>query len=610
MANSDAAIVCPACKAENKVGARFCRQCGAQIAAAAAGYDRAKWQALVQYDPDISAAADTVRPFGQMWVDELGASYMALNDKSYLTGIVEKVTARAKAEKQRQAEIKQQQAEIQAAATERARQDELERQRIAEQRRERLEKIRVFLLRTNTGRAALAAAVGVIAAVAVLSYYLMLPAVIDERIVWKPSDITALSALNCASGNANEDCLSNFMERNGATSQAVAFAREIRGRLSRPSFERDAYAEQVTHLGPVSMVKVVFPFENQGIGNEDFLLLSPSRTITDPNDSRFTGSDSSLAPSKQAAFSQLLTSFPNALVWPVPDFDHEENSNQGGPRLVFKYPILNGCHACDLVGWAKFAFDFDSGGHFMGASIYQVMTQQPSFDCTKVHRWAELQVCATPMLAVKDAQMGGLYASAITRTSPKDRLSLRAAQRAWIKLRDQCQFNGGITCLIQEYAARIAFLSGAGPLVQSPAQTVAPNASSTNANSYTVDIYRDQGIDIATGSLNDGREDFSLMGYHDTQTGGEERDLNFRPGTGGPDAVDSARIAFYGTAGEPGLQGCSAASLGGDDILAISNMVPGTWFCIRGTDGHLAEMRLNSVIGGAHGINVTVVKLQ
>jgi hypothetical protein len=136
MANSDAAIVCPACKAENKVGARFCRQCGAQIAAAAAGYDRAKWQALVQYDPDISAAADAVRPFGQMWVDELGASYMALNDKSYLTGIVEKVTERAKAEKQRQAEIKQQQAEIQAAATERARQDELERQRIAEQRRE------------------------------------------------------------------------------------------------------------------------------------------------------------------------------------------------------------------------------------------------------------------------------------------------------------------------------------------------------------------------------------------------------------------------------------------------------------------------------------------
>ena len=145
MADSDTAVICPACKAENKVGARFCRQCGAQIAASTQAYDRAKWQALVQYDPDISVAADTVRPFGQMWVDELGASYMALNDKSYLPGIVEKVTARAKAEKQRQAEIRHQQAELQAAAAERARQDEHERQRIAEQRREQLRALKATL---------------------------------------------------------------------------------------------------------------------------------------------------------------------------------------------------------------------------------------------------------------------------------------------------------------------------------------------------------------------------------------------------------------------------------------------------------------------------------
>ena len=156
------------------------------------------------------------------------------------------------------------------------------------------------------------------------------------------------------------------------------------------------------------MVKVVFPFERQGIENEDFLLLSPNRAITDPNDWQFTSVGSSLAPSKQAAYSQLLNSFPNAIVWPVPDFDHEENSNQGGPRLVFKYPILNGCHACNLVGSAKVAFDLDSDGHFKGASVYQVVTQQPSFDCAKVRKWAELQVCATPLLAVKDAQMGSI----------------------------------------------------------------------------------------------------------------------------------------------------------------------------------------------------------
>ena len=172
-----------------------------------------------------------------MWVDELGASYMALNDKAYLPGIVEKVTARAKAEKQRQADIqaaaaekasqeRQRQAKLQAAAAERAKEYELERQRIAERRREKFENIRAFLLHTTIGRAALAGGVGVIIAPAALIYYLMLPEAIDDRIVWKPSDIAALSTLNCASGNTNKDCLTNFMERNGATSQAVAFARD------------------------------------------------------------------------------------------------------------------------------------------------------------------------------------------------------------------------------------------------------------------------------------------------------------------------------------------------------------------------------------------------
>lgn len=486
MTKSDTAIICTACRAENKVGARFCRQCGAQIAAAAAAYDRTKWQALVQYDPDISAAADTVRPFGQMWVDELGASYMALNDKSYLSGIVEKITARAKAEKQRQTEIqaaaaekarqeRQRQADVQAAEAERARQNELERQRIWEERKRMFEKIRAFVLYTNKGRAVFAAMLAVIATAAALAYYLMQPEKIDERIVWKPTDSAALSNLNCASGNASKDCLSDFMEKNGASSQAVAFAREIRDKLSRPNFERHAYAEQVTHFGPVSMVKVVFPFENQGIENEDYLLLSPNRAITDPNNSQFTGFNSSFAPSKQAAFSQLLISFPNALVWPVPDFDHDEKLNQDGRRLVFKYPILNGCHACDLIGWAKFAFDFDAEGQFMGASVYQVMAQQPSFNCTKVHRWAEITVCATPMLAVKDAQMGSLFASDIKRGSPDDRLKLRTSQRAWIKLRDQCEFNGGADCLNQVYATRIAVLSSTGPSGE-------PAVSSASAN--------------------------------------------------------------------------------------------------------------------------------
>lgn len=81
----------------------------------AQGYDRAKWNALVQYDPDISTAAEIIRPFGQMWVDELGSSYMALNDKSYLPRIVEQISERAKKyadDERREQEVRRQKQEL------------------------------------------------------------------------------------------------------------------------------------------------------------------------------------------------------------------------------------------------------------------------------------------------------------------------------------------------------------------------------------------------------------------------------------------------------------------------------------------------------------------
>jgi Superinfection immunity protein len=59
------------------------------------GFDRPKWNALLQYDADIAAAEKEIRPLGQEWVDELGSAYMALNDKAYLRDIVEKIKVRA-----------------------------------------------------------------------------------------------------------------------------------------------------------------------------------------------------------------------------------------------------------------------------------------------------------------------------------------------------------------------------------------------------------------------------------------------------------------------------------------------------------------------------------
>jgi len=62
-----------------------------------------KWQALVQYDNEIRAAAERLRPYGENWIDELGRAYFALGeDRKYLENIVIRLLAQVKDEKMRQ----------------------------------------------------------------------------------------------------------------------------------------------------------------------------------------------------------------------------------------------------------------------------------------------------------------------------------------------------------------------------------------------------------------------------------------------------------------------------------------------------------------------------
>jgi hypothetical protein len=61
-------------------------------------YPSEKWDALVKYDPEISAAAEKLRPHGDAWIDKLGQAYFALEeDRSYLSHIVNKLSEEAEA---------------------------------------------------------------------------------------------------------------------------------------------------------------------------------------------------------------------------------------------------------------------------------------------------------------------------------------------------------------------------------------------------------------------------------------------------------------------------------------------------------------------------------
>ena len=62
-------------------------------------FDAAKWNRLAAEDPDIAAAIASVARYGNYYVADLAASYLAIHDKQYLSRIVSVILAEAEAER-------------------------------------------------------------------------------------------------------------------------------------------------------------------------------------------------------------------------------------------------------------------------------------------------------------------------------------------------------------------------------------------------------------------------------------------------------------------------------------------------------------------------------
>jgi hypothetical protein len=60
------------------------------------GYDLKKWNALIQYDPDLKRISDALTPYGQKYLDQFAQAFLAINDKNYLPQIVQTILETAK----------------------------------------------------------------------------------------------------------------------------------------------------------------------------------------------------------------------------------------------------------------------------------------------------------------------------------------------------------------------------------------------------------------------------------------------------------------------------------------------------------------------------------
>ncbi len=59
-------------------------------------YDKERWRLLLRNDADISRLVTALAPYGQKYVDELAAAYLALNDKDHLPMILREIIASAR----------------------------------------------------------------------------------------------------------------------------------------------------------------------------------------------------------------------------------------------------------------------------------------------------------------------------------------------------------------------------------------------------------------------------------------------------------------------------------------------------------------------------------
>lgn len=168
-----------------------------------------------------------------------------------------------------------------------------------------------------------------------------------------------------ASGQHFGECFASGMQKAGASPQAVAFTR-LTGNTG--------YVRDFRKVGPVDVVYVNFPFranENQGA-----YLVNGSPQMIDLDDQSLLPKD---LLAKNAVYAKLEKKYAEITLWPGnrngTDYPIIKRSANGGQRFIVNYLLRNVCHACEVIGIAKFAFDFDRTGKFLGTKLVSVETR-------------------------------------------------------------------------------------------------------------------------------------------------------------------------------------------------------------------------------------------
>jgi inhibitor of cysteine peptidase len=183
--------------------------------------------------------------------------------------------------------------------------------------------------------------------------------------VWNADKQAILAAKQrCADtgGRELEECFADAMQGLGASPEAVAFTR---------SFGGGAFVRRFRETGRVDIAEIVYPFranENHGI-----LLANGEPPVVDVDDIALLPKE---AMEQDRTYGALRKISPRVTLWPGDRLLRQaplvETLPGGGQAFVIPYTLRNFCHACEVLGSAFFAFDFDKGGKLTGIRFLRV----------------------------------------------------------------------------------------------------------------------------------------------------------------------------------------------------------------------------------------------
>jgi hypothetical protein len=196
-----------------------------------------------------------------------------------------------------------------------------------------------------------------------------MPAASDGKIgasaIWQPPQEflnKAHTVCEKGAGPASFDqCFMNQIAAAGAPADAVSFTRM----LYQQNGGLVGIMTGFKKYGPVDAAQVLYPLRAND--NYALLLVNGDPKILDIDDLQKLDR---AALERDPMLQGVKKKFAQTDIWPgdrssSTPWPRVQPLPAGGAEFIVSYPLINGCHACQHVGVARFGWDFDASGKFL-----------------------------------------------------------------------------------------------------------------------------------------------------------------------------------------------------------------------------------------------------